>query len=315
MGRLWWAVAACLAAGVAVLGAGPASAQESEGVERLWALAEVEAGGSVAVTEVIDYDFGSGNTQHGIYRDIPGLSVGDRIVAFSMTAPSDVEVTPEGNGVRVRIGDPDQTVTGQHRYQIEYSLDGALRDGRIDWEAIGTEWETNIHEAEVHLVAPFELADARCFVGPEGSTTTCPIADVEPGHDVVELTEISPGHGVSVEVVAGAPLAIAPVAPSPGRPPAWNVGNDIGAPSSSDGGDGGGIRVWLVIGPVWFAALVGLAWWAHRGGGSRGGGSSGGAYYDHGAGSSYSSSDSGGGGGGGGGDVGGGDGGGGGGSW
>ena len=74
--------------------------------------------GRASVTEVIDYDFGAGNDRHGIFRVVPGLLEG-RVTVSSPTAPDDVDIV----GSRIRIGDPDVTVTGTHRYTISYRLD------------------------------------------------------------------------------------------------------------------------------------------------------------------------------------------------
>jgi hypothetical protein len=61
-------------AGVVVLaglaGVAGVVAAEPERVARLWAGAEVGAGGAAQITEVIDYDFAS-RQRHGIYRDVP----------------------------------------------------------------------------------------------------------------------------------------------------------------------------------------------------------------------------------------------------
>jgi predicted membrane protein DUF2207 len=281
----------------------PAGAQEgTEQVERLWALAEVDAGGSAAVTEAIDYDFGSTGEHHGVYRDVPGLSADADVQVSSPTAPDQVEVEPGPAGTRLRIGDPARTVTGSHRYDVEYPLDGLVSGDRIAWDAVGTGWEVDVRHAEIHLVAPYELGDVGCFVGVEGSTDSCEVDEVEPGHVVVTVHEIAPGQGVTLDAVLGTPLAAAPEAPTPGE----------GAGGSSGGIFGPDALWWIMFAAMFlpFAlviVVIGLVasrgsrgGWAGRSwsGGSFGGGSHGGGSF-----------------GGGGGSVGGGGGGGGGGSW
>jgi hypothetical protein len=281
----------------------PAGAQEgTERVERLWALAEVDASGSATVTEAIDYDFGSTGEHHGIFRDVPGLSPDADIQVSSATAPDQVEVEPGPAGTRLRIGDPARTVTGSHRYDVQYPLDGLVSDERVAWDAVGTGWEVDVQHAEIHLVAPFELTDVGCFVGVEGSTTACTADQVEPGHVVVTVHEVAPGEGVTLDTALGDPLDAAPEAPTPGD----------GAGGSSGGIPGPDGLWWLMFAAMFLpfalvATAIGLvasrgskAGWASRSwsGGSFGGGS-------HGGGGSF----------GGGGSVGGGGGGGGGGSW
>jgi hypothetical protein len=91
---------------------------------------------SVVVTEDITQDFES--YRHGIERDIPlSDSVGDHamrslVVSTDAGTPGDVSVL-EGtgfDGVTVRIGDPDRTVTGVHRYRLTYVLEDVVTDPR-----------------------------------------------------------------------------------------------------------------------------------------------------------------------------------------
>src|SRR4029450_7390935 len=116
-----------LLAGVAaVAGVGAAT---PERVARLWAGAEVGRGGAASVTEVIDYDF-AGRQRHGIYRDVPGLDPADPVRGHSDRAPDQVQGTGTAHQTRLRIGDPDRTVTGRHRYTIGYRLAGGAPGAR-----------------------------------------------------------------------------------------------------------------------------------------------------------------------------------------
>ncbi len=197
---------------------------DAERVTGYWASAQVGDDGSAQVTEVIDYSFGIATDKHGIFRIIPGLTVASPVTVTSPDAPDDVEVTPEitgsGEGIRIRIGDPATTVTGRRRYQIDYTLPGVRQGDTVDWEAVGSEWEVGMDRAEVHLVTPFELVDGACFVGGSGSSRTCTLNTVEPGHVVATVEDLGDHEGVSIEGTAGAPLPATPAAPAPpaGRP-------------------------------------------------------------------------------------------------
>jgi hypothetical protein len=211
-------VAASAGIGI-VAGAGAATA-DSERVTQYWSRAEVASDGGAAVTEVIDYDFGIiAQDRHGIFRIIPGLSSATPITVDSPDAPDGVSLTDEDvggvPGVRIRIGDPAQTVTGRHRYRIDYPLPGVVRDDVIDWEPVGTEWDVPIERAELHLLTPFELTDVACFEGPPGSTTPCEVREVEPGHVETVVEDLEEGEGVSIEGRAGTPLAAQPAVPEP----------------------------------------------------------------------------------------------------
>src|SRR5215207_3882377 len=189
---------------------------DTERIERLWTVAELADDGSAQVSEVIDYDFGAVATdKHGIFRVVPGLSREAPIAVESPDAPDAVEISSDPMGTRLRIGDPGTTVSGRHRYRIEYPLDGVVRGTVLDWEAVGTAWEVGIDEAEIHVVAPFELRDVGCFTGVSGSTAGCEVRQVEPGHVMTVVDGLDAGEGVSIEASAGGDLAAAPAPPAP----------------------------------------------------------------------------------------------------
>jgi hypothetical protein len=225
-----------LVVGVAAIGG--ALVGDVERVERLWTSAALARDGSAQVTEVIDYDFGAvAANKHGIFRVVPGLAVDDAITVSSDDAPDAVEVTREssggGPGVRIRIGDPDTTVTGRHRYRIEYPLAGVAQGTTVDWEPVGLTWEVGIEEAEIHLVAPFELDSPTCFRGGAGSTDACEVRDVEPGHLVAIVEGLDAGEGVSIEARAGSDLAEPPAAPAPPTSPPDDSGTGLLPPAGT----------------------------------------------------------------------------------
>ncbi len=207
-------------AGIGVVAGAGAATADAERVTQYWARAVVADDDTAAVSEVIDYDFGIiAQDKHGIFRTIPGLSSATPITVDSPDAPDGVSLTDETvsgvPGVRIRIGDPDQTVTGEHRYSIDYPLPGVVRDGVLDWEPVGTEWEVPIERAELHLLTPFELTDVVCTKGPAGSTTPCDARVVEPGHVEAVVEDLDEGEGVSIEGRVGATLAATPAVPEP----------------------------------------------------------------------------------------------------
>src|SRR5262249_29689447 len=162
------APAGLLALCMIVLGAGTARAQEhiaSYDVE-----ITIEPNGSLEIVETIDYDFGS-TPHHGIYRDIPTTLAYDQRYdrvfpvevesVSSATAPDGYEIEDPGGGItRIRIGDPDQEITGAHVYEIRYRVEGALNAFgdhlELYWNAIGDAWGVGIDRASavVHAPAP-----------------------------------------------------------------------------------------------------------------------------------------------------------------
>lgn len=207
-----------MAGGSVVLGAAAligGVAGNTERVTRYWTAAEVADDGSGQVTEVIDYNFGVATDKHGIFRVIPGLDLTTPVSVSSPDAPAGTDITPEGDGIRIRVGDPNTTVSGRHRYQIDYDLPGIRRGGTVDWEAVGFEWDVGMDEVEVHLVTPFELDGASCFHGGAGSSDSCTIEQVEPGHVVATVDDLGSREGVSIEGQVGAPLSSPPAVPAP----------------------------------------------------------------------------------------------------
>ena len=190
-------------------------AGNTERIERYWTTAAVDATGSAEVVEVIDYNFGTSTDRHGIIREIPGMDVDGDVRVSSPTAPDQVSVTPWGDGVSVRVGDPNSTVSGEHRYQIDYQLPGVRRGDTVDWEAVGDGWDVGMGEVEIHLVTPFELDEAICIEGTRRSTDSCDIRQIEPGHLAVSIDSLGENEGVSVEGRVGQSLATTPTPPAP----------------------------------------------------------------------------------------------------
>jgi hypothetical protein len=192
---------------VALLGAG-------QRVDGLWVGATISADGSAEVVEVVDYDFGAVD-KHGMYRDVPGLRTSAPVQVSSPDAPDDATVS-DGAVPRIRIGDPDQTVSGRHRYVLRYTLDGVAPGGHLAWDAVGTGWGVGIAHVEVHVVAPVELDRTRCVAGTAGSTaTSCDVTQAVPGALQARVDGLDAGEGITVSATGGTPLAAAPALPAP----------------------------------------------------------------------------------------------------
>ena len=212
--RIDVALLAAVVAGVGVAALAGGLAARTERVGRLWAGAEVVPGGAARIVEVIDYDFGI-QPRHGIFRDIPGLDPGDPVQVASPTAPAQVEATGTAQQTRLRIGDPDRTISGRHRYTIGYRLGGVAPGGALAWDAVGTSWTVGLGQAELHVVAPYRLEGARCVRGATGSQEPCRVDQPEPGHLVATVDGLDAGQGVTLYATAGSRLAAAPALPAP----------------------------------------------------------------------------------------------------
>ncbi|GAB3821157.1 DUF2207 domain-containing protein [Kribbella italica] len=216
-----WLVAGGLVIGLVGLLVGLLG-QSGEQVARMWVGAEVREDGSARITEVIDYDF-AGADKHGIFRTVPLDARGDL---------TDVSVTMDGAKVPFRasgtlltelvIGDPASTVTGTHRYRIEYTLRTLGNLERLAWDAVGTEWEVPIRQVEVHVVTPYALRSVLCAAGTYGSGDPCGTTrQPVPGQIDASHGGLDKGQGLTVYGTftkaggGGATLPAAPTGPAP----------------------------------------------------------------------------------------------------
>jgi len=180
------AVAATLV-GLAVLGARPAGAQVvGEQIRRYVVTIDVAADGRLHIHESIVYDFGDVE-HHGITRDLVARERYDnkydrryRVKDVTVTAdagtPSAVKTSKEGPYLHLRIGDPDRTIAGVHRYEIDYTVEGApttfADHDELNWDAIGNQWTVPIDSAQISIGAP-NITRVACFAGPQGSSLPC----------------------------------------------------------------------------------------------------------------------------------------------
>lgn len=183
MYRAFLVALAALAA--VVLSGGAAHAAPAERVTRYDVNVTVHRDGTAHVREAITYDFGA-NARHGIHREIlyrpeAGANRHQRldvsgIKVTSPDAPARTEVSDDGDDKRLLVGDPGRTVTGVHRYVIQYDTDRVATQAgggvRYAWNAVGDEWDVPISGVTVHLSGPAALSGARCFAGESGSSGT-----------------------------------------------------------------------------------------------------------------------------------------------
>ncbi len=231
-----WSARAALAVavlGVVLLAATPAHAQQAERIPRYDVDATVDSDGGLLVRETIEYDFGS-TPRHGIFRVIPvrenyvAKENHDRVwpvdvlsVSASEGAPAQYEVEEEGDDLRIRIGDPDRTITGAHTYEITYRVRGAFNafddHDELVWDVIGTEWPVIIESATATVHVPDRrsgtepasrsgtepaITGVNCTAGSYGSNLPCGSATVDGGTATFTQPQfgIFPFQGMTVTV-------------------------------------------------------------------------------------------------------------------
>jgi uncharacterized membrane protein len=205
-----------------LLAAAPANAQSIEQILDFHVDAELTSDRMLTITETIKYDFGN-LQRRGIFRVIPErynrfgakyryrYEVGETLMDGR---PVDQQVTREGSSIRIRLGNPDITITGVHTYTITYTTDRAINDFPEDgvrelyWNVTGNEWQVPIQKASVTLQGPGKASDLICFTGPFGSTSQdCAITSggnvVEAGTNpsaIQSMPELLPYHGLTVAI-------------------------------------------------------------------------------------------------------------------
>jgi hypothetical protein len=178
---------------------------------------EVKKDGSFSVTETIDYRFTE--ERHGIFREIP-LIHPEKPSAIYKERIIDIEpvrVLMDGKDVpyvlestsdlfKIRIGDPDATLTGQHLYTIEYIVRGGLSypqgEGvELYWNVTGNEWPIPIRVAEARIQSEpglFRIVRS-CYRGTFGSTSgSCQVVVHDDDHISFRTTELNPQEGMTI---------------------------------------------------------------------------------------------------------------------
>lgn len=176
--------------------------------------ATIQDGRKVQVREVIDYDFGR-QSRHGPLRVIPNDGgAPQEIQASSPDAPANLQVVPGVGKTTLRIGDPNSTVTGRHRYIVSYTLPLTVRGDRFALDAVGAESGVPVEKAQVVVVGA-ALAGPGCFSGKAASRNRCEITGGPERGYRVEVDGLDAYEGVTVDGDVARLLPALSIAPPP----------------------------------------------------------------------------------------------------
>jgi uncharacterized membrane protein YgcG len=189
----------------------------------------IRTDGTIDVHERIAYDF-TNLERHGIYRQIPYVKSNDAGKRFAMDFASVAVVddaqthypfvqSTEGDDIRWKIGDPNQTVTGKHAYRIGYTVRGALTyfpgHDELYWNAIGTNWQIPIAVSSVTVTLPSQVArenlHVACYTGPERSAASNCMARIVDARTVNVTAKEALDSYEGLTVVVGFPKGMAAV--------------------------------------------------------------------------------------------------------
>lgn len=165
------------------------------------------------VKETIDVDFGT-NKHHGIFREIPCTAVikndKKRIHIRPIESSCDRKKVPnsislENDNFRIKIGDPDKTISGEHQYTIEYNVYGAVRlskdNPEVYWNVTGNDWKMPIKKAMGTMVLPKDIpgntVHTVSFAGPIFSRNP---ARTESFNRSIQVSagDLAPGSGLTL---------------------------------------------------------------------------------------------------------------------
>lgn len=143
----------------------------------------VQKDASIIVHETIDVNFSGAH--HGIFRDLPLTATFN---GKTSTLPiSNITVQQDGSPaifttsknqkqLRIKIGDPEFTITDVHAYDITYRVAAAVNFfsdfDELNWNVTGNDWEVPITKssATMHLPDSTVTPTTLCYTGPKGST-------------------------------------------------------------------------------------------------------------------------------------------------
>lgn len=151
---------------------------------------QVADDGTLLISESIDYDF-QGTQRHGIYRHIDDTYDGDasvwykdryadfKVLSVTRNGAAEVYKTESQEGLALKIGNPESTITGIQQYKIVYEVSGAMLQvddkHELYWNVTGNEWEVSIESVKVTVRSSEGQLQSTyaCYVGKVGENRTC----------------------------------------------------------------------------------------------------------------------------------------------
>lgn len=172
----------------------------------------VQQSGRVDVTESIDYDFGY-TSRHGIYRYIPVVYQNDKDEVYKPVfsldnvtvdgQPAQYSLSRDGDNQVIKIGDPNRTIDGAHRYVITYHFNELLVDSGGDllrFNVTGGGWSVPINAVRLHITGPSQPKIV-CYAGNMGDKETNRGCTVDEAAGTVMAQAGGNGRDLTVEAL------------------------------------------------------------------------------------------------------------------
>ncbi len=173
---------------------------------------EVLENGDLRAVETLTVDFPI--SRHGIFRF---FDTTDPNFDKNRLIPDDIEVLRDGQQEpfevlserrgkirNVKIGAADRTISGEHVYQISYTIEGTLTPGsdaptQFYWNLVPQGWRMPIRESELVVHLPKEVTSFRCALGNGDDARACRAENPAPDTVVVRTGELSPNTPVTIQ--------------------------------------------------------------------------------------------------------------------
>lgn len=266
-----------LALGFSLCATTSAYAASDDQIDKFSIEYEMGADGVLHAKETIVYRFGSSSGRHGIDRTFITREKYDdendavyTVDIESVTSPTsgvsaNYEKTPietdggRGEQLRVRIGDPDKTVSSATAtYVISYTVKGAMRTfsgyDEFFWDAIGPD-RAVIKDMSISAAVPGGAQELSCFAGPPGSDQGCTAKRIAGGVGQFTQDTLTTDEMLSVGVKIKSGLV------SDNAPHLEPDGSKLTAGQKAGLAVVGGLSLLTLVG----SPIVGVRWWRKHG--------------------------------------------------
>lgn len=201
----------------------PAFADEGWNIDTFNSQITIQQTGEVDIVETINVDFNT-LSKHGIYRDIPYIYESQNQKTYTEIMVTEIEQNGEqarytksqNDGyIRLKIGDPDKTISGKNTYTIHYTAKGILKtfdeQDELYWNVTGNKWPVPITKTTAIVALPSNgLLKTACYEGYDGSQGQC-ISQVESPRSARFTNKQPLGESQGMTIVAGYKKGLVPV--------------------------------------------------------------------------------------------------------
>ena len=191
-----------------------------EQIENFYSEIEINKDGTIEVRETIKYNFQDLPNKHGIYRylDYKRENQEGKKYVLSTTVLSvtdeignsyQYDESKKGDYIKLKIGNPDKTITGIYTYIINYDVSGALTyfsdHDEFYWNINGAEWPVPIKKVEGDVTLPGSIPSNKiqvvCYEGSYGSSSkTCSTYIGDNDARAISSRAFSSGENLSIAV-------------------------------------------------------------------------------------------------------------------